>query len=201
MTGGTRPTPGRPRSAAADKAILAATLRLLSEQGYAGMSIEGVAAAAGVGKTTIYRRYTDKIDLVAAAIASILSDSGSPPDSGDAKADLIEFLRLNLTVFRQGAVYSIVGSLLVEEERNPELFEIFRERAIFPRRRQLQEILERGIQRGQLRSGVHLDAAIEALVGALYARHISGLAETTEWLEGLVEVLWEGLSSQRRGAT
>ena len=186
---------GRPRSPEADQAILATALQLLIEQGYTGTSIERVAAAAGVGKTTIYRRYPEKIELVAAALSSILSEAGPIPDSGNTKADVMEFLTLNLNVFVSGSVYPIIGTLLVEERRNPQLFEIFREKAIFPRRKQLQEILERGLQRGEIRPEVSLDAAMEALVGALYARHILGLPETTGWLESVVDVVWEGLGA------
>ncbi len=186
---------GRPRSPEADQAILSATLRLLTEHGYAGMSMEGVAAAAGVGKTTIYRRFPQKIELVSAALSSILTEAGPVPDSGNTRADLMQFLTLNRDVFIQSRVYSIVGTLLVEEKRNPELFEILRQRAIFPRRNQLQQILERGVQRGEIRTGVNLDAAMEALVGSLYARHILGLPETTDWLESVVDVVWGGLAS------
>ena len=71
--------PGRPRDPEVDRAILSATLRLLGEQGYAGMSVDAVAAAAGVGKTTIYRRFATKADLATAAVASMIDEHARPP--------------------------------------------------------------------------------------------------------------------------
>ena len=72
---------GRPRSVEADQAILDATLRMLGTHGVAGTTIEGVAADAGVGKTTIYRRWPTKTDLIRAAISDIVP-RGDPPDTG-----------------------------------------------------------------------------------------------------------------------
>ena len=72
--------PGRPRDPEADRAILEATIEILGEEGYEGLSIEGVAARAGVGKTTIYRRWTSKAELVVAAIQRYKSPADpSPP--------------------------------------------------------------------------------------------------------------------------
>jgi AcrR family transcriptional regulator len=184
---------GRPRSLEVDRAILTTALRHLAERGYGGMSIEGVAAEAGVGKTAIYRRFPQKIGLVSAAVSSLMADVGQLPDTGDTLSDLREFLRQNHQAFVNSPIYPMVGTLLVEERRNPELFQIFREKAIHPRRAQLRMILEQGIQHGDIRPDVDLDVAMETLVGALYARHIAGLPETAEWLEGVVDVVWHGL--------
>src|SRR6266508_4759577 len=85
-------SPGRPRNADLDQAILEVACQHLAEHGYGGMSIEGVALAAGVGKTTIYRRYPHKRALAAAAIASMIQAVGNPPDTGDTFADLVASL-------------------------------------------------------------------------------------------------------------
>ena len=85
-----RKQPGRPRDPEADQAILQTTLKLLTENGYAGLSVERVASEAGVGKTTIYRRYTTKDELVAAAVGALKDDLGPPPDTGDVRADIVE---------------------------------------------------------------------------------------------------------------
>ena len=83
---------GRPRSPEAHLAILTATLQLLGEQGFRGLTIEGVAERAGVGKTTIYRRWPSKTELVAEAIAQIRPPS-APPDSGSLEGDLGGLMR------------------------------------------------------------------------------------------------------------
>ncbi len=126
------PTPGRPRDPEADRVIVRATLKLLMEEGYAGMSIERVASEAGVGKTTIYRRYSSKEEL-AAAVGTLKDDLGPPPDTGDARADMVEMLAQNQAALERGPGFAMIGALLVEERRNPKLFELFRERIIRPR--------------------------------------------------------------------
>ena len=78
---------GRPRSEQADQAILDATLRMLGTHGVGGTTIEGVAADAGVGKTTIYRRWPTKTDLILAAISNIVPP-GEPPDTGSMAGDM-----------------------------------------------------------------------------------------------------------------
>src|SRR6185503_18596376 len=78
---------GRPRSAESEQAILNATLRMLGAQGVAGTTIEGVAAEAGVGKTTIYRRWPTKTDLILAALTDIVPP-GDPPDTGSMAGDM-----------------------------------------------------------------------------------------------------------------
>ena len=81
--------PGRPRSAEADLAILEAAVDLFAEGGFDGLTVEGVAARANVGKATIYRRYPCKVDLVIAASRSFALDGDDlPPDTGDTRADL-----------------------------------------------------------------------------------------------------------------
>src|SRR3954471_17407993 len=84
MEAATTPRPGRPRDEKASQAILQAALGQLLERGYGGMSREGVAVAAGVGKPAIYRRYRNKAELVAAAIRSILPNIDAP-DTGSTR--------------------------------------------------------------------------------------------------------------------
>src|SRR4051794_19918116 len=84
--------PGRPRSAAAEQAILGATLGLAAEMGLTRMTIEGVAARAGVGKATIYRRWASKEELFARAVRSLAADMELPPDRGSFRADWLEVM-------------------------------------------------------------------------------------------------------------
>jgi AcrR family transcriptional regulator len=103
-------TAGRPRSPEADRAILATTLKLLVEQGYDAMSIESVAATAGVGKTTIYRRYPGKRELVVAAVLSLASTFDLPPDSGSTRADLLVVMHQAFEVFHSGVAFAMLGT-------------------------------------------------------------------------------------------
>ena len=138
---------GRPRSAAADRAIIEATVRLLAEPGFSETSIEAVAAEAGVGKTTIYRRYPGKVKLVVDVLAYYL-DIEPASDTGSLKVDLVEMLNEDTLRFFRGPGASLIGTLLAGRERNPQLLEIWRAKVVAPRMRQYQEVLTRAEERG-----------------------------------------------------
>jgi AcrR family transcriptional regulator len=185
---------GRPRSAEADRAIFDATLRLLERDGYAGMSMEGVAEEAGVGKTTIYRRYRDKADLVTGALAALRRDE-SPPDSGDTRADLVELLRRFQQSKERLQSMRLMGSLLFEQKRNPELLDLFRERIITPRRQQGIEVIERGIDRGDIRPEVDPALVVEMMVGAWFALQLNGRRFEGDWPTAVVGQIWPALAT------
>jgi AcrR family transcriptional regulator len=187
--------PGRPRSARTDRAILEAALSLFIEQGYARMSVDQVAVAAGVGKTAIYRRYRSKADLVAAAVAK-LRPLRSPPASGDIKADTLAHVRRFTELMATDPGMTAVGTLLAEELRTPELIEAFRERVMRPRRNILRKVLEKGQQRGELRSDADIGLAIDMLVGTYFASHLRGQAIGEDWAERVVEAVWQGIAEK-----
>lgn len=186
-------TRGRPRSHAADRAILETAIRQLQEDGYARMSIESIAAEAGVSKTTIYRRYQGKEDLASAAVAR-LTKVGDSPDSGDTRADLVKLLRIFHKRFGSGRGMSMIGTLLVEERHNPELMRLFRRRVILPRRAHLKSILERGAGRGEVRAYLNLDHAADCLTGAWFARYLAGSPASHSWAEEIVGLVWKGIA-------
>ena len=189
------PTPGRPRDPKADRAILQATLKLLTDQGYAGMSVEGVASEAGVGKTTIYRRYASKEELVVAAIGALRDDLGPLPNTGNTRTDIVEMIVQNQVALEHGPGFAMIGALLVEERRNPELFELFRERIIRPRRDEAVMVLQCGVDRGEIRADVDLEVAVQAMVGTGFIRHIWGAPESRERIEQTVDTIWRGLAT------
>lgn len=184
--------PGRPRSAEADRAIVDATLKLLYEEGYAGMSMESVAEAAGVGKTTVYRRYRDKEDLVTAAIAA-MPGLNELPDSGDTRADVLELLQRVVRGKERVQSMRLLGTLWAEEERNPDLVRLFRERVIAPRRAMMIEVLRRGQERGELRDDFDPALVTEMLVGAHFARQFNGRPFPRDWGTQVVDTIWPAL--------
>ena len=195
QSGVSDPRPGRPRDPDVDRAILRATLRVLTEEGYAGTSIERVASEAGVGKTAIYRRYSSKEELAASAAASIKDDWGPPPDTGNARQDIVEMLVQAQAAFEHGPVFPMLGALLVEERRNPELFELFRERIMRPRRDDAMKVLQRGVERGEIRADADLEVAVLAMVGSVLARHIIGIPDSRLQIEEIVDTIWRCLAS------
>jgi AcrR family transcriptional regulator len=168
-------------------------MRLLAEQGYARMSIEAVAAAAGVGKTTIYRRYPGKQDLVVAAIQRFV-----PIDDllqgATARETVLDNFRRALAVLTSVNGTRLIGALLAEEGTNPELLAVFRERVILPRIATLRGVLERGIERGEIRADADLDAAINMLFGAFLAGRLSGYASDDAWTDRIVATVWRGIA-------
>ena len=188
-----RRPPGRPRDPHVDEAILAAALEALAADGYAGTSIEGVAAAAGVTKPTVYRRFPSKADLATAALAT-LAAAEPEPDTGSARHDL----QAALAAFQRSHLRpngpALLGTVLAEEHRTPELLAMFRQRLLRPRRARLRAVLERGQARGEVRADADLDAAVNALVGAVYARHLTGEGVPRDWSERTVALVWPGLA-------
>jgi AcrR family transcriptional regulator len=184
---------GRPRDPQVDASILAAAERELRRRGFAGMSVQRVATEARVGKAAIYRRYRDKTDLAVAAITAI-RDTGVLPSTGDARADLVERLR-RLRAALDTAGMSMIGTLLVEEERTPELLERFRARSIHPGRQGGREILEAARERGELRDDADLELALDMLVGSLFARHLVGAPFPADWEEQVVAAIWRSIAA------
>ncbi|MET0615460.1 MAG: TetR/AcrR family transcriptional regulator [Thermoleophilaceae bacterium] len=155
---------GRPRSEKADQAILDATLRMLGTQGVAGTTIEGVAADAGVGKTTIYRRWPTKSDLILAAISNIVPP-GDPPDTGTMAGDMAALAETQRRRLSGSGLSGIVPRVLAESMGDPQLHRDFVERVVEPFRDMLRLFIERGIDRGELRP----DLEVEPLVDLLHA--------------------------------
>jgi AcrR family transcriptional regulator len=153
---------GRPRSAEAEKAILNAALRMLGTHGVAGTTIEGVAADAGVGKTTIYRRWPTKTDLILAALSDIVPP-GDPPDTGTMAGDMAALAETQRKRLAGSGLAGIVPRVLAESMSDPELHRQFVERVVTPFREWLRLFIERGIERGELRPDLEVDALVDLL--------------------------------------
>ena len=162
--------PGRPRSERAAKAIIDATLDLLAEEGgVAGVSIEAVAARAGVGKTTIYRRWPNKEALIIDALAALKAPFPEPV--GDSvRDDLIAVARAFMTdkadKKRLDCYWSIIGGA----ERYPELMARFTREVIEPRRDVIRAVLRRGISSGELRADLDVEVTLWLIMGAVAQR-------------------------------
>lgn len=193
---GTSARSGRPRDRQADEAILQATLRLLAEQGYDALSVEGIAADSGVAKTTIYRRYAGKRELVAASLASLVAGHPVAPETGDPRADLLAVVRSAIDVAAGDEVgYALLGTLLATERREPQLLALFREVVLAPRLERAAHALRRGIDTGTLRADLPVEATIELAMGSLLARHLVGRQPDESWLDDVMRVLWTGAAA------
>jgi AcrR family transcriptional regulator len=143
---------GRPRNPHADEAILSAAVDLLIEEGFARLSIEGVAARAGVGKATVYRRWENKTALVVDAIKERLVSSIDIPDSGDFQAD-IEAVLTQILVRLGGMEGQVWRAVVGELVKNEELARVFRHGLMAAGRAEMRSRLEAAMRRGEVPHG------------------------------------------------
>jgi AcrR family transcriptional regulator len=187
---------GRPRDADVDHRILAATFRQLVDVGYGALSIEAVAAEAGVAKTTIYRRHSTKAELVVAALSVEVPFAPLDADLG-AREALDRFVHQAIAMLVDSGAIRILGSLLVEEVREPGLLGAFRARLIGPRRQLVEQMLRRGIERGEIRPDIDPLVVTEMIAGAIFGHHaILGLPGTDDWVDSLVDHVWAAIEAR-----
>lgn len=177
---GARRPPGRPRSEDARQAILRSTLKLLRRRGFADLSIEAIAADAGVGKTTVYRWWPNKGSLVVDAFASSTEGELHFPDSGSVFRDVSLQLNQWLSILRSPRGCT-VAAVIAAGQSDPDLLEAFRARFLRPRREEAYRTLRRGIERGELPRNLDLDVVLDILYGAIYMRFLIRHDELTEY--------------------
>jgi AcrR family transcriptional regulator len=181
--------PGRRRDGATDVAILDATERLLGRRGYEAMTVEQVAATAGVSKPTVYLRFSSKRDLVAAMI-----DRLRPPlpesSTGSVARDLVALMELQ-RAWVDAHGLRIVAAVLLEQDDHPELMDQFQRRVVQPSRRAFARVLEAGVERGELRPRASSPEVIDALTGAYWGRAWATEDFTADWSRRLVTAVLE----------
>jgi AcrR family transcriptional regulator len=173
------PRPGRRRDPSRDEAILAATLAAFAEQGYAGVSIEGVAARAGVGKATIYRRYASKAQLVVEAVRVGACLGDHLPDTGDLRSDLASMLRAMVD-----RLHSPAGPVLLafaaERLRHPELAAEFERSVIGAKRAHARSLIAAAVDRGELPADTDIELVAEAGPALVWHHALHGLPLTDD---------------------
>jgi AcrR family transcriptional regulator len=196
--GGSKRSPGRPRSEQARTAILRSALKLLGENGFSDLTIEDVAGHAGVGKATVYRWWPNKAALIADAFARGTIRKLHFPDTGSVRSDMSQQMRRVIQIFRsrQGR---IVSAILAAGQSDTDVMAAFRERFMRPRRQDAYATLRRGIRRGELRKNTDLDLLLDALYGPIYMRFlIRHDTLTPDFVDGLCELVLGGASARQR---
>ncbi|HEY4840935.1 MAG TPA: TetR/AcrR family transcriptional regulator [Terriglobales bacterium] len=171
---GTAPkrAPGRPRSEESRQSILSSTLKLLKQEGgFSDLSIEAIAADANVGKTTVYRWWPTKAALVADAFSASAEQELQFPNTGSVYTDMRLQMRGLIRIFRSQRG-KVVAALLAGGQSDPELLEAYRDRFLWPRRRQAYQTLQRGVDRGELPSGSDFDLILDSLYGPILMRFL-----------------------------
>lgn len=162
---------GRPRDPAADEAIIAAVLGEIEDSGFAGFSVEAVAARAGVGKATIYRRWPTREDLLIAAADRVMTDHALP-DTGTLEGDLVEWFSGKYQAKRDAPSARLLGQVIVEARVNPELTTLMK-RFHEKRRATLSHVVERAKARGEIDS-IDTGLLLDLISGALLHRSVFG---------------------------
>jgi AcrR family transcriptional regulator len=188
---------GRPREERADRAILTATLELMAAQGINELRVDDVAERARVGKATIYRRYRSKEELIAAAVRSLVSDI-TIPDTGSTEDDLRQLMRNAVKVYRGSVEAGVMPGLVDAMSRDSGLRRTVHEGFLHRRRAALSMVLERGVQRGDLRPDLDFELALDVLGGPLFYRLlITGGPIDKQLADGVAELMIRGFAPVR----
>lgn len=191
---------GRPRDSRVDQEILAAALSVLADEGFDRFTVEEVAARSGVAKTSIYRRYPTRDDLLLGSLESLNDDLSARSSVGSARDRLIAVLdgirRAPGTT--RGRVLMRAAA---EGVSDPSVAALVHERVLEPRREVLRQVIRDGIRAGELRADIDLDAVIPLLVGPMMHlgmwRMCNGVADIS--LEAVVDLILAGLADDSAG--
>lgn len=190
--------PGRPRDPRVQNAILRATEELLVQVGYGALSIERIAARAGVGKPTIYRRWPNKALLVWDAVLG-KTTRRALPDTGAVHDDIREVLRMGVEQITAPAARAALPGMLMELGADPELDDQIRAALIDPEYARVRTVLHQARERGELRPDANLDLIMDALVGTVLGRALL-LAHPLDddFISALTDLLLTGAGAKPR---
>jgi len=194
--------PGRPRSEESRQSILRSTLKLLRQPGgFAELSIEAIAADANVGKTTVYRWWPTKATLVADAFAASADNELRFPNTGSVYNDIRQQMGGLIRIFRSQRG-KVVAALLAGGQSDPELLEAYRDRFLWPRRRQAYQTLQRGVDRGELPRDCDFDLILDSLYGPILMRFLIRHVKLEEsFADEVCGLVLKGLGTGRSAET
>jgi AcrR family transcriptional regulator len=188
---GGRATRGRAHERRSDRAriaVLHAADDLLVERGYAAVTIEGIAARAGVAKQTIYRWWPSKFDVLMDTFLQDAEGALRIPDTGTTAGDLRQHLRQLAGFLTGSAAGKVMLALIGQAQHDETMAAVFRRRYLDERRALDRTILERGVARGEIRADTDLDLAIDLIYGPVYHRVLlTGLPVDGAFTDGLVD--------------
>jgi AcrR family transcriptional regulator len=188
-----KPRQGRPRSAKVHRAILETALRQVAAVGFRAVSVESIAAEAGVGKPTIYRRWPNKAAVVMDAFLMKL-EPGTVFPTKERAIDSLRLQMLSQVKAFRGDFGGLIKALLGEAQFDPEMADAFRERWIMPRRRKLRTVIEEAMRQGDLRKDIDPELAMDMLYAPIYYRlQIRSGPLSESFVNGLLEQARKGL--------
>lgn len=163
---------GRPRSAEADEAILRAALELCAQDGFDGATVEAVAARAGVGKATVYRRYPNRVGLAVAAATHVCSRLVDDVDTGSVREDLRLIAHSVVRMIDVELTRVILAEIAATAARNAEVREA-QQQFVATRRAVTARAIARGIARGELRPDTDRDVLGDFVIAGIFHRGVT----------------------------
>ena len=189
---------GRPRSEAAHEAILRSALRLITKHGFRAVTVNEIAADAGVGKMTLYRHWPNKAAVIMDSLLALIGSETAFPKAGTALESIRLQLNLQVSFFR-GQRGNLIRSLVGEAQSDADLAVAYRERWLNPRREQVRETILLAIAEGSIREDIDIDAAIDSLYSPFYYRLLLGSGPLDEqFIEHLYRQFLEGHRADKR---
>jgi AcrR family transcriptional regulator len=178
------------------RAILDAARELLVQDGFADLRLEHVAARAGVGKATIYRRWSSKEALALDLLLELAAPHIAIEDTGDTRTELLAAVTNAMRALTDTPFGPVIRALLSQIAINPSLGDPFRARVVQGRRDEVGRVIGRGITRGDLRPDVDTSVATELLVGPVYFRLMFGGELTLDFAERVVDSVLQGFAAR-----
>jgi AcrR family transcriptional regulator len=191
--------PGRPRDAGAREAILDATLELIAERGFHATTMDAIAARAGVGKNTIYRRWSAKDDLIIDAFSHFTADLELRAGPGDdVYSRLLEYARSLARLYADPLASRLIPGLLGELQRDPAFAAAYAERVVEPLRDPVVALLELARERGELRADADPDQIADLLLGPGFVRMLFAFAlpkTKPTYPDAPLDAIWRGVAA------
>jgi AcrR family transcriptional regulator len=190
------PARGRPRSEKAHHAVLTAAADLLLERGLAEVSMDAVAARAGVSKATIYRWWPTKQALALDALYHEWASVRPPQDTGSLREDLRSLLRPWVELVGKRPYGRVIAALVTEAQSDPAFGRDYLQGFVEPRRDQARAIFRRAAERGELREGTKMEVALDLLYGPMYHRLLHGHAPLDdEFVGDVIDTALTGIAA------
>jgi len=186
---------GRPRSDKVHRAILDAARELLIKDGSTRLRLEHVAALAGVGKATIYRRWGSKEQLAQALLADLAAPHIAIEETGDTREEMLAAVMNPMLAVTESEFGPVIRALLSQIATNPALGDPFRATVVQARRDEIARMIARGIERGDLCPDADAEIATELLVGPVYFRLMFGGELDREFAERIVDNVMRGYTA------
>jgi AcrR family transcriptional regulator len=189
-----QPRRGRPRSEKSQNAVLDAAAQLLLEQGLAAVSMDVIAASAGVSKATIYRWWPTKESLAMDALFHDWQGVPTVEDTGSLRGDLLKLLRPWARLATKRPYARVIAALLAQVQTDPAFADEYRQRFVKPRREQGRVIFGRAVDRGEIPAETKVEVALDLLYGPIYHRLLHGHAPLNDrFVRDVVDTVLSGV--------